>query len=319
MVADTTKPGRSSRGAWPLLVVWALFAVVAVEIVVTYARVSLDQLYNVSETGVAGGFGRALVFLGFSTALAALPLLGIAVDRLLAAGLSPSRRRATVVLGLVALPLLLSVVWPGVVDQGDLDAKPVNALAAVGVAITFGLTVAAARVSPHGSGAWSRWLPAAVVLLVFAAIPWIAADLGFFLDGVPGLGWVFQTGEHVSQPGVASLHRAVHLGHHHGLDGVLLAVTALALAGLLPTMSSPRLRTAVGVCLGLMLAYGLANILNDLWLEQVVKRGWTTFEIPSVLRPSLTLAWGIILVAAAAASAAWFAGVRREPLPRPRS
>jgi hypothetical protein len=109
--------------------VWALFAVVALEIVFTYARVPVADLYHVSETGVAGGLGRALVFLGFPTALAALPVLGIAADRLLGSGLPPRQRRTVVALALVALPLLLSVVWPGVVDQGDLDARPVNALA----------------------------------------------------------------------------------------------------------------------------------------------------------------------------------------------
>jgi hypothetical protein len=310
---------RSGGGLWPLFFVWALFAVVAVEIVVTYARVPVGELYHVSETGFGGAFGRALVFVGFPTALAALPLLGIAVDCLLASGLSPAGRRAVVVVGLVALPLLLSVVWPGVVDQGDLDAKPINALAAVGVAITVGLTVAAARVSGRRARVWRWWPPALAALLVLLvlAIPWIAADLGFFLDGVPVLGSVFLTGELASQPGVPGLHAAVHHGHHHGLDGVLLTIAAVVLTGFLPGLASPRLRLAVGVCLGLMVAYGLANVLNDFWLEQVVKRGWTTFEFPNVLRPTLTVAWAAILVAAAVVSATLFARARPTSRPGP--
>ena len=58
-------------------------------------------------------------------------------------------------------------------------------------------------------------------------------------------------------------------GHHHGLDGVLLALSAL----LLSRMQVTRLRAVVGAYLALMLAYGLANAVQDAWLEQVVKRG----------------------------------------------
>ena len=47
-----------------------------------------------------------------------------------------------------------------------------------------------------------------------------------------------------------------------------------------------------------MAAYGIANIANDAWFEQVVKRGWTNWAIPSVLRPDLTIAWGLIVLGA---------------------
>ena len=50
-----------------------------------------------------------------------------------------------------------------------------------------------------------------------------------------------------------------------------------------------------------MLAYGLANIVNDFEIEQVLKRGWTSWEMPSVLQPAVSLPWlGIVLAAAAA-------------------
>jgi hypothetical protein len=48
-----------------------------------------------------------------------------------------------------------------------------------------------------------------------------------------------------------------------------------------------------------MFCYGIGNIANDFWLEQVVKRGWTTWEIPNVLTPRITVAWAVIVVAAA--------------------
>jgi len=48
---------------------------------------------------------------------------------------------------------------------------------------------------------------------------------------------------------------------------------------------------------------------QDGWHEQVVKRGWTSRGIPSVLTPKLTLAWLGVLVAAALIHLLWF---RRE-------
>ena len=49
-----------------------------------------------------------------------------------------------------------------------------------------------------------------------------------------------------------------------------------------------------------MAAYGVGNIANDFWIEQVWKRGWTTWQIPNVLEPKVTVAWGLIVLGAAA-------------------
>ena len=38
---------------------------------------------------------------------------------------------------------------------------------------------------------------------------------------------------------------------------------------------------------------------QDLWLEQVVKRGWVEWEIPGALRPDLTAVWLVIVALAA--------------------
>jgi hypothetical protein len=269
--------------------VWALFGLVALEVLVTYARTPADELYHVSGTGAGAGLGRALVFLNFPVALAALPLLAFAADRL--------RGGFALATALSAAVLCAVVFWPGVVDQADLDARPVNALAAAGVALAVLLTAAAGllrvpvRLHPAFVGL-------AAYLLVFAT-PWIAADLGFHLGGVPVLGTLWQTGELRHQPGVQGVHPAVHFGHHHGMDGVLLSLAVLATAPLVRAIRTSWLRALAGAYLGLELAYGLANALQDFWLEQVVKRGWTGFELPMVLRPELTFAWlGIALAAA---------------------
>ncbi len=60
------------------------------------------------------------------------------------------------------------------------------------------------------------------------------------------------------------------------------------------------LRTGLAAYLSLMIAYGVANIANDGWLEQIVKRGWTDWEIPGMLRPELTWMWALVLAGGAA-------------------
>ena len=60
------------------------------------------------------------------------------------------------------------------------------------------------------------------------------------------------------------------------------------------------LRLLLAAYLSLMAAYGLANMANDFWTEQIWKRGWTNWQFPDVLQPSLSVGWGLIVVAAAA-------------------
>jgi hypothetical protein len=290
MVAGRTDKLRIS----PVVLLWAMFGVVAAEIVVTYSRIPPAKLYSVSGTGVGAGFGRALVFLNFPVALAALPVVALAADRL--------RRAPALVAAVVATGLCSVVFWPGVVDQYDLDARPVNALPAAGVALAVALSLAAGL---HRERVRLRAVPALLLLL---ALPWLAADLGFHLDGVPVLGRIFLTGKMVGP------RAAVHLGHHHGMDGVLLTFAALLLVPLARRIREPALRLLVGLYLGLEIAYGLANTTQDAWLEQVAKRGWTTHVIPSVLHPALTLPWLGIAVAAAI-----FAALILRPAPARRS
>ena len=272
-----------------VVVVWALFALVAVEIAFTYSRIPSTELYHVSGSGLEGGASRVLVFSNFPVALVALAILGVIYGRL---------RRGLRAVGVGAAVLCAAVAWPGVVSQANLDAKPVNALAAIGVLLTFGLTLAVARfggVSRLGRrrGDVARIVLAAVLLVL--SLPWAAADLGFFLNGVPVLGGVFHT--KTPFPDLFPFPPTVHHGHHHGLDGLLLVFTALLLSR---TLDGVRHRGALTAYLALMLCYGLGNLANDLWLEQVWKRGWVSWQIPSVLEPRATVAWAVLLAAAAA-------------------
>lgn len=275
-------------GLGELVAVWALFTVVAFEVLVTYARLPAEQLYNVSGSGLESGAGRALLFLGYPTSLAVIALLPILVERL-------DHSLATVA-ALGSLGLCLTIGIPGVLEETDLDAKPANALAGIGVGLALLMTVVAlARgglgiSAPFGRGDWARVGLGLVLLL--ASFPWLAAELGFHAGGP-----VFLSEQLRPEPGHPDI-RAVHLGHHHGMDGVLLAWTALLLSRVVPRMRRPRLRLALTAYLSLMLVYGLANALQDFWLEQLVKRGTTELRIPSMLRPEATPAWGAVLAAA---------------------
>ena len=62
-----------------------------------------------------------------------------------------------------------------------------------------------------------------------------------------------------------------------------------------------------------MFTYGVGNIANDFWGEQVVERGWTAWAVPSVLQPRLTWAWAIVVAGAIAVLALWLSAVGRRP------
>jgi hypothetical protein len=55
-----------------------------------------------------------------------------------------------------------------------------------------------------------------------------------------------------------------------------------------------------------VLAYGVGNMANDDWLEQVAERGWSSHAIPSVLGFSPNWLWLAVLAAAALIWALWF-------------
>ena len=285
-------PARpQSAGLRDVYAVWLLFFLTAVAIFVTYWRLPPSELWKVHNSGFIGGAGRAFVFLSFSAAVAAIGILPIVVERL-------EDRRADL-LGLVAIILCATVALPGVQTESHLDPKWSNLPAVVGVALAFTLTLWATRdgrrefVRTSLEGDAARLFVGGLSL--FFAAPYIAAELGFFLDGVPVLGWIFQTGAIRPEPGAGYSHAAVHHGHHHGMDGFLLAASALLLSRLVGSIRRPVLRTPTAFYLALLLVYGLTNEAQDQWTEQIVKRGWTSWDIPNVLHPSLSAAWGAMV------------------------
>jgi hypothetical protein len=286
------RPASRLNEVWA---VWILFGTTAVFVFITYWRLPPAVLWKTTNTGFVGGAGRAFVFISFSAAVAAVATLPIVTDRL-------ANRRAYF-LGAVALVLCATVAYPGVQTESHLDPKWSNTFAVVGVALAVALTAWASRngrrepAHATRSGDRSRLIVGGIAL--FFAAPYIAAELGFFLDGVPVLGSLFITGAIRPEPGAGYSHAAVHHGHHHGMDGFLLLITALLLSRLVGRIRQPALRAVTGFYLALMLVYGATNQVQDLWTEQIVKRGWTNWEIPNVLHPSASAAWAAMVAVAA--------------------
>jgi hypothetical protein len=161
----------------------------------------------------------------------------------------------------------------------------VNVLPALGVALAYVLTVWATRRAGAGfaarlPGDRARIVVAAVI--VVCSIPWIAAELGFFVGN-----GVFLTSRVVTE-GDETL-AAVHLGHHHGLDGTVLMLFALLLSRV--RLPNARLDTVLLPYVSLMFAYGLVNAAEDGWHEQLVKRGWVEWKFPSALLPRFHWIW----------------------------
>jgi hypothetical protein len=195
----------------------------------------------------------------------------------------------------LAIALCAVTASPGVVDQGDLDARWINAVPAAGVALALGATLLQARregvaFAPRARGDALR--VGLGLLLLLLALPWLAAEAGFYFPGDFFLGEEIPP---VRDEGLA----AVHLGFHHGTGGVLLAATALLLSRV--ARSRP-----LSAYLSLMLAYGLANAAQDAWNEQLWKRGTVDHHVGSVLRPDLSAGWLLILAGALAIHALWF-------------
>ena len=263
-------------------------------ILVVYSVVDPSDVYNVSREGIGGGLSRALVQLNFpSIAGAAIALAFLALDAL--------PRRAWYV-GAPAIALCAVIAWPGVVDSGDLDARAVNAIPALGVVLAFSLTVAAARTARIGfapARSHDGFRVAVAIVTVLVSLPWIAAEIGVhFPRGV------FLTDQLYTEPGKLPA-AAVHLGHHHGTMGMLMVLSALLLSR--PWLTGARLRHVYAVLVSLMLVYGLTNIANDFWHEQVVKRGWTSWDIPSAEHPRWHVIWLLMLAGTALLYALGFA------------
>jgi hypothetical protein len=279
-VADAPSQGEA-------LAPWAVWALIALEVLVTYSWVDPSETYNVSREGIAGGLSRALTVVNFPIGLVAIALTLVAVAAL------PGRAWFA-----AAPAIALCATIPLFNDQADLDAHWGNAIPAIGVVIAVVLTAAAARRAGSAFAPRRPWDGARVVVgvvVLLLSLPWLTANLGFHFPGD-----VFM-GEEVGREDGTPI-AAVHLGHHHGLDGAVLVLTALLLSRV--AIPSHRLRMVTFAYLGAMLAYGAVNFVQDDWNEQLVKRGWTDASIPSAILPSAKPIWLVVVALAVVATIA---------------
>jgi len=264
---------------------WALWGLISAVVLVTYSRLDPAETYHVSREGLVGGLSRSVTLVNFPIALVAIALVLVAV-----AALPPLAWWAA------GPSILLCATIPWFVDQGNLDAHWGNAVPVLGVLIAGGLTVAATRragasVAPRRPWDVARLVVAAMLLVV--SLPWITADLGFHFPSDLFMG------EELGRENDGTVIAAVHLGHHHGLDGALLVVTALLLSRV--SIEGRVLRIVLFSYLGAMFAYGAVNCVQDAWNEQFVKRGWTDSSIPSAILPSAKPIWLVVVTLAVVA------------------
>ena len=304
MMMASTRGGHESRMSIRahLGAVWAAVVAITIAVVATYALLPASDFYHVSHEGLAGGTSRALVYSNFPVSLVGLALIGVSLILLH----SHPERGLLAVAGAVGAVLCLVTVAPGVVKQSDLDARLINVVPFIGSVIAVALTVLAMREPAAEQTIHSTWKDRVgfgiVIVLTVVALPWILADVGVYIGDIPGLGSIFYS----KQIPAGETLRAVHLGHHHGLDGLLFAFVAVVIGRVVRSQEPAALVNAMAAYCGLMLSYGIANVANDAWLEQVVKRGWTEWEIPSFLSLDPSLGWGVVLIGAAAAWAFFF-------------
>ncbi len=289
---EVDRPGQGEA-----LAVWAIWGVASLAVLVTHSRVDPSELYNVTRQGLGGGLGRSVVLFNYPIVFVAAALALVAVAVL--------PRRAW----LAAAPTIACcALVPFVVDEDDLDVRPANAIPVLGVVLALVLTIVAVRragigFAPRRPG--DRVRIAVAVLVLLFSLPWLTAGLGFHFPGDLFMG------EELRPEPDGTLLAAVHLGHHHGLDGSLLVLSALLLSRV--QIPERGLRVALTAYLGLMLAYGSVNLAQDFWLEQVVKRGWTDEAIPSALRPDANASWAVVIVLAVLTTLVLLREDRAEP------
>ncbi len=261
---------RAKGGQGEALAVWAAWGVSLVGVLFTYSRVDAAELYNVEGHGLGLGLSRAAVHTNWPLALVAIVLVLVAMSAL--------PRRAWWFAGPA---IALCVTMPLFVSQAHLNARWGNVVPGLGVALALGLTVAAVRAAgpacePRLPGDALRLGIAAVVLVL--SLPWIAAEFGFQLPGDLFMG------EELLRTEDGKLEAAVHLGEHHGFHGALMLLSALLLSRV---QSDGRLRGWLLAGIATLGAYGGVNFAQDVWHEQLVKRGTVDRQIPSAIYPGM--------------------------------
>jgi hypothetical protein len=287
-----------------VLALWALYGAEAIAVFVTHARLSAAGEPEAGRFDPIRGARQVAIFFRHPLLPSVAAFVPIALSRL-----PPRQVIPTLGLGAAAGGIGGFALWRGAA-RWRVPIERADALAAAGVAAAFAVTVRSARVA--GIGPVDRWTEGDAARLAVAAglvavgLPWIMADLGVYVEDVPVVGAPFLSRER--RPPESS-EAAVHLGHHHGIDGVLLALTALTLSRTLARLRPAPVREGLSLYLAGLFVYGVARAAEDAWNEQVVKRGWTSLKLPLVVeqgRPVRPKYWGGMLAVATLLHRRWF-------------
>lgn len=299
MVRRRHPPGSPTLGE--TFAVWALFALDAAALAAYQRR--------------RGGMPGAAVarFVAHPWAPASLPLGGLALARLGRDRATPATLRAALA------ALLLPLFGAGMRRRPRRPARSAEPLPTAALTFAAALTLQAipdprrrsAAFAPATAADRPRLALGGALFLV--AIPWLCAEVGIDANHLPLIGPLYLDRPHPAHPG----RTAVHLGHHHGLDGALLAWAALALSRQLPQLEPGPAADLLSLDLAALLLYGLARAAEDAWAEQVVNRGRTTRRLPPLVshgRPVGPRAWLAVAALALALHARWRP---RPATPRP--
>ena len=303
----------TAPGLGEALAVWALFGLDAATILVINARARELQP---EQSGVHAGFGtRPLgIFLMHPVAPAAVPLALLTGARLPRDHVaSASRLSAFAAIGAATLVMI---------PANRRQERPSASLAGATALVTFAAGVTSAAMNARGSGGfapWQRGDRARLALglgLAGVSLPWLLADAGIYVGDVPLIGRLFLSRDRLP---AGAPDAAVHLGHHHGLDGALLVWTALALSRQLGSVRTRSIHDPLAIILAVALVYGLGRAAEDAWYEQIVKRGWMDIRLPDLVKDGRLVGWrswlGVVAISAVLARR-WMGPRPRWPRPR---
>ena len=134
-------------------------------------------------------------------------------------------------------------------------------------------------------------------VVTFFSLPWIFAQLGFYISDFPILGIIFWARQATLQEPEPKYPNAVHIGTHHGTEGFLIIVFLwIAVMWILPSIVDTRVRQILGAITGFGFGYGIYNAVEDFLTEQVYKRGWMDFRLPSGTTPGLNIQYLTIII-----------------------
>ncbi len=301
------KSRQSGPGLAEVIGAWGLLGLDAVAIYRLYAG-SLDAPGLMRRrTGREAGIDQLLALGRHPGLPVAIGVMPITMCRLERRDRLPVALGAVAAGGMAALALDRMRTVESVISRDDVLAASVI-VAALGMTAGSALTGGIGPLRGIGDRDTARVIIATG--LVTHGLPWLLADLGIYAGDLPGLGRVVLSRQLLPE---GASWPAVHLGHHHGLDGTLLGLAALILSRSLPDVRPVALREGLSLYVAFLLVHGTTRAAEDGWNEQVVKRGWSRRRVPLIVarrRPVRPRLWAGMLGCAAVIHVVWF---RRRP------